>query len=79
MCRTGSVAGSNGPTAFLLSGKRKRKAFSNGFFVKYGAAYGRTIAITESGYMTEESWLDLSPSMYKEIRCKPFVQDNPQW
>ena len=27
----GSVAGSNGPTAFLLSGKRKRKAFLTTF------------------------------------------------
>ena len=53
MYRTGSVAGSNRPTAFLLSGKRKHKAFTDDFLVKHGAAPGSTIAMTESGYMTE--------------------------
>ena len=69
---TGSAAGSNGPTAFLLFGKRKRKAFSDEFLVNHGAAHGSTIVMTESGYMTEESWLELSPSMSKGIRSMPF-------
>ena len=52
ICHKGSVACSNGPTAFLLPGKRKRKAYSNDFLVKHGTAHGSTIAMTESGYTT---------------------------
>ena len=75
----GSVAGSNVPTAFLLSGKRKCKYFSDAFLVKHGAAPRRTIVMTELGYVTEEYWIEIYPSTSKGIHSMPFVQDNPQW
>ena len=55
MCRTGYVTGSNWPTAFLFSGKRKSKVFSDDFLAKFGAAHGRTIAMIDSGHMNDES------------------------
>ena len=79
MYRTGSVAGSNGPTAFLLSGVNKRKHFDDAFLKKYGAAEGSTIAMTDSAYMTEESWIKLTPSLCKGIRSMPIIVKNPQW
>ena len=38
MLHTGSMAGSNGPTLFLIQGKRKNGVFSDGFLTANGAA-----------------------------------------
>ena len=80
MVRTGSVAGTTGPTIFLLKGaKQNRKEFSDEFLVKYGCAPGSTIIMTESAYMTDEAWLEASKAIVKGYRSMPYVKDNPHW
>ena len=79
MYRTGTVAGTNGPTAFLLKGKRKRKAYSDAFLIKHGCEPGSVITMNENAYMTDETWVEITPSIVDGYRHLPSVRDNPQW
>ncbi|KAL3914710.1 MAG: hypothetical protein SGPRY_007531 [Prymnesium sp.] len=64
----GSAAGATGPTAFLPPGVRLKQGYSEAFLVKHGAAPGSTIAMTPTGYMCEEAWVQIAPKMAKGIR-----------
>ena len=44
MFRTGTPAGSNGPTAFIMVGKSRRAGYTNKFLKRMGAAPGSTIS-----------------------------------
>ena len=77
--RSGSAAGSDGPTAFLPPGKYRKHGYNDAFLVKHGAAVGSTIAMTDSGYMTEAAWIEIAPSMVRGIRAMPVICDNPDW
>ena len=79
MHRTRFFAGFNGPTMFLLSGKRKHKSFSDDFLVKHGVPRRSTITMIESGCMDEECWIEISPEMSKGIRSINIIQENLQW
>ena len=77
--RTGSAAGTDGPTAFLPPGVRVKSGFTDEFLVKNGAAPGSTIVMTPTGYMTEDAWVELAPKMGKGIRTMPVICENPNW
>jgi hypothetical protein len=79
MYRTGAVSGDQGPTTFLLKGLRKPPFFSDKFLEKNGAAFGSTLIMTESAYMTEVAWETMTPVIVKGIRSMPHIRDNPQW
>ena len=79
MVRTGTVAGTTGPTIILLKGVTKQKAYSDDFLVKHGLAPGSTIIMTESAYMTNEAWLKATPYLMKGYRQLPYIKDNPNW
>ena len=55
MYRTGVAAGHNGPTVFLLKGKKRKSGFNETFLRQEGCALGLTICMTENAYMTEEA------------------------
>ena len=77
--RCGSAAGSDGPTGFLPPGVRRKSGFTDEFLLKHGAAPGSTIVMTPSGYMTEDAWLEMAPTMARGIRKMPVICDNPSW
>ena len=79
MYRTGVAAGHNGPTVFLLKGKKRKSGFNETFLRQEGCALGSTICMTENAYMTEEAWEGMAPSIVKGYRALPVVKDNPQW
>ena len=75
--RTGTAAGGNGPTGFLPPGKYRNGAFTDAFLEKHGAVPGSTIVMTENGYMTEDAWVEMAPSMARGIRSLPVIRDAP--
>jgi hypothetical protein len=77
--RTGSSAGATGPTAFLPPGLRVKHGYSDEFLVKYGAPPGSTIVMTPTGYMTEDAWLEMAPTIADGIRAMPVICDRPDW
>ena len=77
--RTGSTAGSTGPSVILPPGVRKATGWTDAFLVTHGAAPGSTIVMTDSGYMTEEAWRECAPSVIAGIRNMPVIKDNPNW
>ena len=77
--RVGSPSGATGPTGFLPPGLRRQTGFTDDFLVKHGAAPGSTIVMTPTGYMTEDAWVEMAPSMATGIRQMPVIRDNPEW
>ena len=77
--RSGNAAGSEGPTALLPAGIRRKGAYTDEFLVKHGAAPGSTIAMTKTGFMTELAWDELAPTIADGIRQMPVIHDNPDW
>ncbi len=45
--RTGTVAGTTGPTMFLLKGTKRRKYFKSDYLLQYGMALGSKIIMTK--------------------------------
>jgi hypothetical protein len=76
MYRTGFASGAVGPTAFLPPGKRRDANYTDAYLEKYGAAFGSTVVMTDSGYMTEDAWEAITPSQIRGIRK---VVDNDDW
>jgi hypothetical protein len=35
--------------------------------------------MTPTGYMTEDAWVEMAPSMATGIRQMPVIRDNPEW
>jgi hypothetical protein len=52
--RTGSIAGTQGPTIAVMAGKHQRAGFTDKFLTKHGMAEGSTIIMTPTGFVTEE-------------------------
>jgi hypothetical protein len=77
--RVGSCFGDNGPTAFLMSGKKIRQGYTPKFLVEHGAARGSSIQMTKTGFMTEEAWVAIAPSQAAGIRAMAGIADNPEW
>jgi hypothetical protein len=65
MYRTGFAAGHNGPTVFLLKGKKRKSGFNETFLKQEGCALGLTICMTKNAYKTEEAWEKMTPSIVK--------------
>ena len=64
----------------LISGTRRKTGFTDDFLVSKGAAAGSTIAMTESGYMTEAAWCKIAPKIaFFGLRSLPVVCDKPEW
>jgi hypothetical protein len=77
--RAGSAAGEDGPTGFLPPGLKRKKGYTDEFLVKHGAAIGSTIIMTPTGYMTEDAWDEMAPSMAAGIRQMQVISDMPDW
>jgi hypothetical protein len=77
--RVGTAAGATGPTAFLPPGKQRKPFYTDKFLVDKGAPPGSTIAMTLTGYMTEEAWVEMSPAIADGLRALPVVRDMPHW
>ena len=77
--RTGTVAGTTGPTMFLLKGAKCRKHFNEGYLLRYGMAPGSKVIMTENAYMTDEVWLEASKSIVDGYRQLPYIKENEDW
>jgi len=77
--RYGFAGGANGPTAFVLAGKRKRAGYSDKWLKEHGCAHGSTIAMNENAFMTTKTWEEITPSIVSGLRSAPYVKENPQW
>ena len=78
MQQTGIAGGSNSPTAFVIKGKQK-PGYTDNMLKENSAEHGSTVVMTENAFMTEETWLALTPKVIKEYQKIPFICDNPQW
>jgi hypothetical protein len=77
MYRTGTTGGSTGSTAFLMAGVKRRIGYDEAFLEKWGAATGSTIAMTPTGFMTQDAWEEITPKMVEGIRSLPYIKENP--
>lgn len=77
--RTGTLAGSNGPTVFIVKGKRIRSGYMEDFLMEQGAAFGLSIQMTENAFMTKLAWRAMTPKLVVGYRKLPYAEWNPQW
>jgi len=78
MLRIGNAAGAQGPTGFVLKGKRQSK-FTPAFLARHGAAPGSDVAVNDSAFMSNDTWRELAPSIASGIRQMPLLCDHPNW
>ena len=73
MVRVGCAAGVNGPVVFLAKGEvMSCKALEDRNLVEgYGLPEGSSVIMTESGYMTEESWKTTVKALAPALRKMP--------
>jgi hypothetical protein len=71
MFRSGVTVGGNGPTGFLLKGKKKRPGYTDDMLVKHGCEPGSTIIMTENAFMTNEAWIELTRKALGLVCPKP--------
>ena len=70
MYRTGTPAGHNGPTAFIMKGKKRKRGMTDNFLVSQGCApEGSTIEMTENAFMTTEAWETITPKVSTIYPC----------
>ncbi|KAL7528028.1 LOW QUALITY PROTEIN: hypothetical protein ACHAXR_004391, partial [Thalassiosira sp. AJA248-18] len=79
MCRTGTAGGNNGPTVFVMKGKKRRDGYDEKFLMDEGCAVGSSFEMTENAFMTEEAWLSMTPKLVEGYRNLPYIKENPQW
>ena len=79
LARSGSFGGSNGPTGFIMAGQRVKTGYTEAYLERHGAAPGSQILMTESAFMTEECWEEMTPKYVDGYRKMPYIVDNPQW
>jgi hypothetical protein len=77
--RTGSVAGTQGPTIAVMQGKRRKVGYTDKLLVNKGFAEGSTIIMTPTAFVTEEAWEEMTPFVIKGIRSIDIIKANPQW
>jgi hypothetical protein len=51
MFRTGTSEGTNGPTAFVMKGVKRRAGYTDAYLVQEGCAEGSTIAMTPNAFI----------------------------
>ena len=61
---TGTVAGTTGPTIFVLKGMADKKLYDDAYLRRNGME-GLTIIMTENAYMTDEAWLQASKAIVR--------------
>jgi hypothetical protein len=66
--RTGSTAGSTGPTVILVKSEKKRLILTDKFLEKHGLATGSTIIMTPNAYMTDKAWVLISKAIAESIQ-----------
>lgn len=80
--RTGTAAGEQGPTVFLVSATQNaqtRSGYNDDWLVRHGAAPGSTILRTPTAFMTEDAWVAMTPKVSRGIRQLPVIRDSPDW
>ena len=77
MYRTGNAAGNNGPTAFVMKGKKRHAGYSDAFLEREGCALGSTITMTENAFMTDAAWETMADSIIRGYRSMSYVKENP--
>ena len=79
MYRTFNAAGNNGPTGFIMQGKKRKPGYTDKFLEQSGCAKGSTIVMTENAFMTDAAWEEMADTIVTGYRSLPIVRDNPQW
>ena len=77
MYHKGNCAVNNGPTTFLMKGKKRKAGYTENFLRDNGATVGSTIAMTENEFMTELAWEEIADKLVEDYRSLPLVEDNP--
>jgi hypothetical protein len=76
MYRTGTAAGDNGPTVFIMKGIRCKSGFDNNFLTRNGCEPGLSI---QNAVQTTKTWVDSAPSLVFGYRQLPYLKENPDW
>ena len=77
--RIGTSASVTGPVALLPPGTKRKPAWSDEFILKHGAPKGSCVVMTPTGYMTEEAWVEMAPTIADGIRQLPVIAAMPDW
>ena len=73
---TGTVAGTTGPTIFVLKGTKYRRAYDDEYLKQHGLAEGSTISMTKNAYMTDDAWLEASKAIVRGYCSLPYIAEN---
>ena len=77
MYRTGACKGNNGPTGFIMKGKRRKAGFNKKLLRKLGCEKGSTIVMNKNAFMTDAAWEEMAPDLVEGYRAMEVVRDNP--
>ena len=80
--RCGNAAGSNGPVVFVGVGMQEnmnRLFTSRRLTNVYNLPEGSRMLLNKSGYMDDETWVQVVESMAPGIRQMPVIRDHPNW
>ncbi len=80
--RIGSASGETGPWIFLLKGKKELERTHPLINLERnfpGVPTGSKVIMTPNAYMTDESWIKLTPFIANGILKMPVIKDHPDW
>ena len=73
MLRTGTPPGDNGPTVFVMKGKKRKAGVTDRYLLDEGCLVGSTVAMTENAFMTDAAWEEITDKVRLRCRCLLFA------
>ena len=62
-----------------MEGKKKKTGYTDMFLVENECEVGSTFVMTDSAYMCDITWEELTPHLIQGYRAIQHVCDNPNW
>ena len=73
MYHSGTPVGHNGPTAFIMKGKRRRKGITKKCLLNEGCDVGSLVYMTENAFMTDAAWEEISDLVISCLNSFPII------
>ena len=77
--RSGSAAGDNGPTSFIMAGQRAASGYNTKMLLDNGCCNGSGLYMTENAFLTDKCWLETTPNVIRGYPNMPYIKANKDW
>ena len=76
---TGNTDVNNGPTTFVMKGKKRHARYSEKFLENEGYAPGLIIVMTKNAFIIDAAWETMTDFIIRGYRSMPYAKENSQW